>query len=440
MAKPRCLVWLCLGLLLLVACPAGAATDSPYGMGVYLYRLLDNPDQMNRVAELARQAGVAWTREEFHWQWIEPYPGDHDWAVLAKYDAMVEAARSRGMEVMGLLAYCTDWVCGDGAPRSQDDYDRFASYAAFMVDRYKDRIKYWEIWNEPNHSSFWPPSPDAYAYTQLLATAHRAIKAVDPSAMVVGGSVAGIDLDYANQLLYQGAGRYMDAISVHAYPYPASLERSDYGAKLLGLKGLMQIWGADRPIYLTEMGYATYDGTYGVTRSQQAAFLVRSYLTAISLGIKAVFGYDFRDDGLDSGNREDNFGLVTHQDANPSLSPKESYQAFKTMVEMMSGARYQESLWLDGWNEGMIFSHPDTGKTTVVAWVAEFDGQEGQAELALELAGTVDWVRDMGGNHHFHRVESGSWDYKTLHTTISAQPVYIRGDFRATGPTYDLGH
>src|SRR3989442_1022252 len=47
-----------------------------------------------------------------------------------------------------------------------------------------------EIWNEPNMTWAWAPSPDPARYTQLLRLAYDAVKAVNPSMPVIGGSLA----------------------------------------------------------------------------------------------------------------------------------------------------------------------------------------------------------------------------------------------------------
>jgi hypothetical protein len=51
------------------------------------------------------------------------------------------------------------------------------------------------VWNEPNAATFWNPSPDPAAYTQLLQAAYPAIKAADPNGTVIGG-VVGWVTDY----------------------------------------------------------------------------------------------------------------------------------------------------------------------------------------------------------------------------------------------------
>ena len=75
---------------------------------------------------------------------------------LALYDQVIQNARNSGFDVLGLFS--NETVAG-GQTAWNDDPDgdgvnsyatAFADTAALLVDRYKDDVKQWEIWNEPN--------------------------------------------------------------------------------------------------------------------------------------------------------------------------------------------------------------------------------------------------------------------------------------------------
>ncbi len=65
---------------------------SPFGMGVYLGRFR-GPD-MDRVAGIARDAGVKWSREDFGWGRIEPQKGQYEWEF---HDNLVATAKRNGI-------------------------------------------------------------------------------------------------------------------------------------------------------------------------------------------------------------------------------------------------------------------------------------------------------------------------------------------------------
>lgn len=65
-------------------------------------------------------------------------------------------------------------------------------YVEATVKRYKNTVTEWEIWNEPNLRSN-PPE----AYASLLMKTTESIKKVQPEAVIIGFSLAGISTDWA---------------------------------------------------------------------------------------------------------------------------------------------------------------------------------------------------------------------------------------------------
>jgi len=64
---------------------AGAAARGWVWRRLYLYRTLNDFNRMDTIVDLAAEAGIQWTREEFHWEWIEPERGVQDGDTLARY-------------------------------------------------------------------------------------------------------------------------------------------------------------------------------------------------------------------------------------------------------------------------------------------------------------------------------------------------------------------
>src|SRR5690606_18122555 len=113
------------------------------------------------------------------------------------------------------------------------DYQDFAEYVRAVVDRYRGRVRYYQLWNEPNLTDEWrsdqPVSPERY--TELLKTAAIAAREADPSVVIVAGALAAtIDLDgtqapgrnFSDLLFFQrmydaGAAPYFDVVAVQGY-------------------------------------------------------------------------------------------------------------------------------------------------------------------------------------------------------------------------------
>ena len=90
---------------------------------------------------------------DFLWSDIEPRPGTFD---FKKYDFIVDLVSRHNIKILGLLLYSPAW--SEAPWNHAPDPLLYAQYArAVSVARYRDRIKHWEIWNEPDHATYWQP-------------------------------------------------------------------------------------------------------------------------------------------------------------------------------------------------------------------------------------------------------------------------------------------
>ena len=428
-ASTRLLLACCLILAALVAGRPGPARaeGGPFGMGVYLVRVMGDYDLRDRVADLAAASGAGWTREEFNWAAIEPQRGVYDQDLLIAYDRMEDLARANGGKTLGLIAYNNPWSSVDQAPSTAEQFQDYADFVSFLVRRYQGRIQHWEIWNEPNNPRFWQPRRDPLQYTLLLKYAYQAAKAADPQAQVAGCAVVGDDVSFITDVLMAGGGDYLDAVSLHPYPQPKPLEWSQEAFNIKLLKDIMPQMGLNKPIWITETGYSTYSGSLGVSRQRQAQLLARAYLTALALGVEVTMWYDFRDDGTDAGQLEQNFGLVTHQDQGPGLENKPAYDAFRALTGQLSGASFQAAYLLDQDVLGLLFNRPD-GSRTLAVWTVDEAGQALDSRVNINIQGRAVAAVDVYG-----RPREFSQDGGTLSIVISGAPVYISGGAAPAG-------
>jgi len=292
--------------------------DSRIGAGLYLYRFHGKPEykaMLEQMCALAAAAGVKWTREEFHWNWIEPQRGQFDFAF---FDDLVETATAHGISVYGLLCYYTEW---NRPPVTDEFIENYCRYVRTLVRRYKHRIRFWEIWNEPN-VFFWPGPKERYAV--LLKRAYEAIKEEDPTACVLGCSTAGIDTNFIRMVL--DAKAPFDALTIH--PYRGDLDPAGFIRELREVRELV----GGRDVWITEMGWSSEIG--GLSERDQAAYVARTYVAALASGaVRNVAWYNFREDGTDPFYNEHHFGLVRHD-----LTPKMGYRALATVGELLAHA------------------------------------------------------------------------------------------------------
>lgn len=140
-----------------------------------------------------------------------------------------------------------------------------------------------EVHNEPNLSLEWPRGPNAWEYTQMLRVAYTEIKSVAPDMIVVSAGLAPTattpdrqaigDLEFAREMLENGAGQYFDVFGYHPYGYNAPPEEAPAASRLNFRRTeliytLLQQYGlADKPIWLTEFGWLRDPAEDGVNCS-----------------------------------------------------------------------------------------------------------------------------------------------------------------------------
>src|SRR5690606_12247516 len=146
-----------------------------------------------RLAAL-RDAGFGWVRQRFDWREIEPAPGEFDWT---EADRLVDAIAQAGLAPVAVLDGTPDWALAPADRIAQNglapplDFAACARFAAAFAARYSDRIRYYQVWDEPNVAPHWGSrhiNPVEYAW--LLRTAAPAIRSSDADAVILTAALA----------------------------------------------------------------------------------------------------------------------------------------------------------------------------------------------------------------------------------------------------------
>lgn len=224
---------------------------SPYGVCSHLGGGEEH-DQMPKNLDMMKAAGISWARADFSWSGIESPQGK--WR-FERFDRVVEETNKRGIQILPILDYDVPW-----ATPAFKHLDAWLEYVRRVVKRYRDKIRYWEVWNEPNLESFWRAKPNGADYAILLKATYQAIKEIDPELVVVYGGLAGVPVDFFEASLDAGAGESFDVVNIH--PYRGGLTTRGaidrFAADVDAFRQALKKRGlADRPIWITEMGWAT---------------------------------------------------------------------------------------------------------------------------------------------------------------------------------------
>lgn len=219
------------------------------------------------------------------------------------------------------------------------------------------RIKYWQICNEVNFTTYWTGTPEEYAH--LLYISYNAIKAADPQAKVFIAGEASTDENdptFYSQIidelvtngLYNTAKRF-DYTDIHVYG--AYDEYSDIETYINRYNGYLQgtIYQGT-PIWITEAGTYTGDPDQlpyqPQIESDQAQSLVKRYITSFKKDVEKVFwSPGLVEHYAVSGTPDEFFDLMgliyngspnndTDQDRGPWLK-KKAYYSFKALIDIM---------------------------------------------------------------------------------------------------------
>jgi len=289
---------------------------NPFGVNVFLEQEVD-PAKRDQLMQAAQDAGFHWLRQEFPWEDIEIHgKGDFEdrrhepyRSAWEKYDQIVDMAAAHNLELIVRLSNPPAWTRAQGndvgsyAP--PDDFQDYADFVTAVVSRYQGRVRYYQLWNEPNIYPEW----GSYAinpedYVKLLAAGATAARAADPNVVIIAGALAATinlqpaapppanslsDLIFLQRMYDAGAAPYFDIMAVQGYGlwsgptdtrmHPRVLNISHH----LFIRDLMVANGdARKPIWISEMNWnaapAGVEARYGrVSLEQQARYLPLAY-------------------------------------------------------------------------------------------------------------------------------------------------------------------
>ncbi len=171
--------------------------------------------------------GIKRIRQQAGWAKCEKVVGVYEWAWL---DECVDGALAQGVQPWLETNYGNPIYPGGGGsglgaglPVSTTALAAWDNWVTALVDRYKDRVNEWEVWNEPDNSG---GQVTAEAYAAFYIRTAEIIRARQPTARLYALAVTGPSngstsyvgkfftaLQTANKL------HLVTAVTAHAYPW-----------------------------------------------------------------------------------------------------------------------------------------------------------------------------------------------------------------------------
>ncbi|NIA14434.1 MAG: hypothetical protein GWP08_10150 [Nitrospiraceae bacterium] len=315
--------------------------DSPFG--------LNHAPTTQTACQQLKKGGTTWARDwSMKWESVEPVQGAYDFSEM---DRQVDRIKDTGLNLLPLLppqpstSWASEAPAGGLPPVERTAYapemvhrPKLNAFIATSVDRYKDRVTYWEFLNEP----LWVPwycLPTSAGYTvdtyiDLLQGAAAAMKSADPACQVVGGLSIMAGSALGDEFIQKGGLDYVDIYNLH--PYPEGDSPESFIPWMQRILGVMDANGGRKPIWATELSYwATDDkpwtpwappnpGHWSANRQQAsereaADYNVRQSVILLAHGVEKIFWHS----GLEGEVNNGSWDLE-----NPLLDPEAIPQKF----------------------------------------------------------------------------------------------------------------
>ncbi|MBR5552389.1 MAG: beta-galactosidase [Clostridia bacterium] len=333
----------------------------------------------NKAYDKVAATGTKLVRLQSGWARTEKTEGVYDFLWL---DEIVDNFLSRSIEPWLCLCYgnpvYTEAAKGSFgavgyAPTSTErELSAWLAYVKATVEHFKDRIKYFEIWNEPDcfyawhHTDGEPETREqrlknALDYGKFAIATSIAIKEVFPEAEVIGLCHGNVDnLEWANVAFSTGLYQHIDYVSFHCYTHD-ELKRRD---RIQRFKYFLESYNPKIKFIQGETGAPSRsDGTgammsYAWTPVKQMKALLRGIIIDLAMGVEftsyfstmdmieahtgklndkasyldygyfGILGCDFDENGIASGEYYE----------------KPSYYAFSALTSLLHGDSAPENI------------------------------------------------------------------------------------------------
>jgi hypothetical protein len=264
-----------------------------------------NPKTYAEDIPLLKDLGVRWVRLCVYWGGSEyKTRGTYDWTYS---DAILNPYKDSGLKVICIL--CLETICPLYEKEKADKEVVLAAIEKWMgtfADRYKGRGIVYELTNEPLHGygmgGYWT---DPKVYSRMCRMTAAAIKKADPTAKTAAYSeTISAGSEYLKQMFQAGIvdDGTIDMIAVHPYSRPTVMPETDLDKDITWLRQTITQYNKSKtPVIVadTEKGYAMRDfltpkdswPNRVYSRTEQAAYLARHYLTQIGLGVEIAVWY-----------------------------------------------------------------------------------------------------------------------------------------------------
>ena len=375
--------------------PVGATPEVKDALGFYFGSVCHLNPYFGNEAEIARMAdamalvGLKIVRTDFR-TWSD---FDYAW-----YDKVVDIFSARGINFDFILgAICHP----DGTPDLEKS--RTAYRTAFA--RYKGRVKFWEMFNEPDHDWGREHPLRAPGYAEVARQTAADLRELDPSAQFMSAGFCCFDhkiMGTFQRDAMAACWRVFDLHCFHGHGQYAHY-RGVIDDKLLPMRKEL---GITIPWYANETALTMSNGTGEKT---QAEALVKKLLFSWSRGAKGYTWYNMRGKGENPLEGEHGYGMLTMR-----LDPRAVYCAWNTLTGLCRGKEFEREVACGEGNRCYLLGGAD-GKVACL-----WREQPGGRRVVLRTSAARAETSDIYGNRASLAVTNGQ-----IALDISEEPIWL---------------
>lgn len=309
-----------------------------YGTGISVSssaHTFSQPREVHRwLWPLQYELGMKWARIGYHddpinWHWVEREKGIL--SVDAETDAAIDDLCEHGVNICMVLAFGNrlytdqkprmlpqlhEWYYENPKPPSSEEaLAAWERYISFMAEKYRNKVKCFEVWNESNLPMYWGDIPDAELFIKISERAFRVLREKAPEVPVMMGSMNGFPFGIAAQsdeeiehradedlalYCFRRLAKQVDAIGWHPF-YQADPEADyfkNYPKDVNRLREIGKQWGFNGEIFVSEYSYGAgypaptqpnWWGNLEISEMQKAKYVARLSVKHASMSMPIFF-------------------------------------------------------------------------------------------------------------------------------------------------------
>ncbi|MGI9071536.1 MAG: GH39 family glycosyl hydrolase [Bryobacteraceae bacterium] len=337
------------------------------------------------------------------WEWVERKRGEY--SVVPELDDYVNSLVENGLHIEIQLLYGNPLYTSPAGrlpqtvtpepgsfhnpdrslysvfwpPKTDEQIAAFTKYVEWMVNHFRGRVEYYEIWNEPN-IDYWNPASNPEDYGRLFKASAKAIHDADPNAKAVFGGLAGANQDFAKRALDAcDCAAAVDIFAYHNYPdYGHNLNPEGFGkdndtnesSKPLremvrsypGIRKELMFWNDE-----FNDGLASWTDS---DESVQAKYIPRGLLIDRATGVRTFVWLIV---GATDGNELDDFGMLHGLKFQPNdFMPRPVFAALQNTNTLFSDTQLDSSIKIEADSTANLRTYAfrnSNGKAILAYWL-----------------------------------------------------------------------